>query len=679
MNLVVTPKALSGDTVLLNSQISDKPSLTEHAIGDRVSPGANTFTPGYINEIRKLVGYATDPGSPFWFTAFGQAIASGVAYPGSAPRIAIGNGDTTSGTIDTYDGDAYVLGNQGVNNTFIWHILREITPWSATTSPTRIIDGGSAASGVVNEVDLSANYNWTSPSAATDSNGLRYYALTGINFVTGNTETADLYRINLVVNWGIYRKTLDPASLVTHLDGTATTVQRAASGQSTLTVDGTSDVADAGAGVTTVTSAVANARITFGSDTTSITTSGANTLVVSDGVATSTSVVIDTGDATAVIDGGARPTTFLAHAVGAEFTGGGMPGQNTASYSLNRSDVGLAPTGDGSWTVTAASGSDTLSNTGFLRFSDATVQTAPSDDLMGTGTSDLLFRHDGGTVALWSVQNGAVTASTGMGSLAPGWTIDASADFTGDGTADVLFQHTTGALAVWQVQNGVAVASTGIGQLDPGWSVAGTGDFNADGTQDILFRHTGGTIAQWQMQNGKAVAASVIGTTDSNWTIDGTADFNDDGTADILFSNTVGDVALWFVKNGVATDTKTVGTLAPGWSVAGIGDFNGDGEKDILFSYTDGTIADWTLQAGQVIASSVIGKADPGWSLVGTGDYNADGTTDLLFRHTSGLYAAWEMSGGSVASVVARWELPEATGMWHDAARPPCSPVKAAS
>ena len=77
--------------------------------------------------------------------------------------------------------------------------------------------------------------------------------------------------------------TVDPGSLLVHLDGSPTTVQRAAPGSPTLVVDGSADIAYADAGVTEVISSVDSAIVLYGADTTRVSVTGRGSVVVSDG------------------------------------------------------------------------------------------------------------------------------------------------------------------------------------------------------------------------------------------------------------------------------------------------------------------------------------------------------------------------------------------------------------
>ena len=352
------PKFLSGATVLLNTSIGAFPSLSEHDLGGDKGGEINpefpyinkAFNPGYINEVRKLSDYAADIDSPFYYTQFAKAINDGVAYNGTVPLINIGDGsyydiqdpNNKDSVLSTYDGDEFVLGNQGVSNSIGFKPSKQpATLWNTFNSPTRIIDGGSIGDNISNELNLNPAFEWVLPTVndlKTDSNGLKYYSLTGIN-QSGKVETANLYRINVINDVGLFQRTLDPSTLATHLNGKATTIQQAASGQSSLVVDGLSEVAYAGTGITSVTSNIDRAKIVFSSDTTNVTSSGVSTLIVSDGVTTNKSVTIDTGLASAFIYGGRRPTTFIGHLAGADFTGGVDSSLNTISYAGQTQDL----------------------------------------------------------------------------------------------------------------------------------------------------------------------------------------------------------------------------------------------------------------------------------------------------------------------------------------------------
>src|SRR5262249_14005190 len=90
-----------------------------------------------------------------------------------------------------------------------------------------------------------------------------------------------------------------------------------------------------------------------------------------------------------------------------------------------------------------------------------------------TGGGETLFvsAFDGSP---WSA-NAQLTATTAG---------HASEDFNGDGMSDILWRNDNGSVAMWQM-NGTQVASNqAVGTIGTAWHVAGTDDFNGDGKAD---------------------------------------------------------------------------------------------------------------------------------------------------------------------------------------------------
>jgi Ca2+-binding RTX toxin-like protein len=263
-------------------------------------------------------------------------------------------------------------------------------------------------------------------------------------------------------------------------------------------------------------------------------------------------------------------------------------------------------------------------------------------DFDGDTKSDLLWRNNDGSIAMWQM-NGSSATATSIGALPTGWSIAGTADFNADAKADILLSNTNGSVAMWQM-SATPVGAT-MGTLTSGWSIAGTGDFNGDGNSDVLLRNTNGTVATWQTNGSTVTQSSVIGTANSDWTVAGTADFNGDGKADILLSKTDGSVALWQMNGSAVLNARTVNILAPasGWSIAGTADFNADGNADILLRNTDGRVATWEMNGATITGANSLGVAPTDWKITGTGDFNGDLKADILWRNTmSNDTATWQ-------------------------------------
>jgi hypothetical protein len=145
---------------------------------------------------------------------------------------------------------------------------------------------------------------------------------------------------------------------------------------------------------------------------------------------------------------------------------------------------------------------------------DSSWKAAGTGDFDRDGKTDILWRNDDGSVALWQMNGSTVVNSslTSTPSLDSSWKINGTADFSGDGKADILWRNTnTGAVDIWQMNGAQVVSSslTSTPSLDSSWKAAGTGDFNGDGKSDILWRKDSGAAVVWQM-NGAAVVSSSL-------------------------------------------------------------------------------------------------------------------------------------------------------------------------
>jgi serralysin len=302
------------------------------------------------------------------------------------------------------------------------------------------------------------------------------------------------------------------------------------------------------------------------------------------------------------------------------------------------------------------------------------------NDLNGDGKADVLWRGADGSLVDWSM-NGAEVSSAAMTLngfvVTPdaSWSIVGISDFSGGQKADILWRNSDGTLADWST-NGSAVTASALLTMNDGsvvapdasWTVAGVGDFNGDGKSDILWSNSDGTLVDWTM-NGSVISSSnaltfngVTLAPDASWSVAGIGDFDGDHRADILWRNTSGELAEWQMNGSVITSSTDLTlngvAIAPdaSWSIAGIGDFNGDGNADILWRNTDGTVAVWLMNGSAINSSDAVtfnGMAlslDATWHLVETGDFNGDGQADVLWRNDDGTLAQWQMNGSQIVS-----------------------------
>jgi len=271
----------------------------------------------------------------------------------------------------------------------------------------------------------------------------------------------------------------------------------------------------------------------------------------------------------------------------------------------------------------------------------------PHDDFNGDGKSDIVWKHNDGSSAIW-LMNG-VTGSNGAGLLGPntGWSIQQVGDFNGDGKSDILWQHTNGSSAIWLMDGLTAVNSGGLQGPGTGWTAQFIGDFNGDGKSDILWQKSDGSSAIWLMDGLNMQTSGGLLGGGTGWTVQSIGDFNGDGKSDVVWKKTDGSSAIWLM-NGVSGMDGS-GLLGAGsvWSVDHIGDFNGDGKSDILWKNTDGSFAIWLMNGLSGIDGGGSGllDANTGWSVQHIGDFNGDGRSDVLWQHTDGRMAIWLMNG----------------------------------
>jgi hypothetical protein len=280
------------------------------------------------------------------------------------------------------------------------------------------------------------------------------------------------------------------------------------------------------------------------------------------------------------------------------------------------------------------------------------------NDFNNDGKSDILWRNDYGSVALWQMNGATVTSGnlTSAPDLDPSWKVAGTGDFNGDGKPDILWRNTSGAVVVWTMDGATVKSSTATSTptLDNSWTTAGTGDYNGDGKADILWRNTNGAVVVWTMDGAtiKSSTATSTPTLDSSWKVAGNSDFNGDGKADILWRNDDGSVALWQMNGAAITSSTAIAKLSTDWKIAGTGDFNGDGKADILWRNDDGRVVLWQMNNTAITSSSLTStpSRDSSQTIAGIGDYNGDGKADILWRKDTGATEVWQMNSATVVS-----------------------------
>jgi hypothetical protein len=357
-----------------------------------------------------------------------------------------------------------------------------------------------------------------------------------------------------------------------------------------------------------------------------------------------------------------------------------LPGDRIQITDLTLQNANIGVVGS---TITFNGGSVTVDNLGPGRLVVRAVQSGgieirlqgiPENDFDGDGFSDMLLRHDSGTLTTWlGTANGSFTDNWSVFNvpLPNEWQVAGTGDFNGDARSDMLLRHSSGTLTTWLgTANGSFTDNWSVFNvpLPTSWQIESIGDFNGDGRDDMLLRHTSGTLTNW-LGTANGSFADNWGTFNlplpNEWQVAGTGDFNGDGLDDMLLRHTSGTLTNWLgTANGSFADNWSVFNvpLPTSWQVAGIGDFNGDGLDDMLLRHDSGTLTNWLGTANGSFADnwSVFNLPLPNeWQVEIIGDFNGDGRDDMLLRHNSGTLTNW--LGTANGSFADNW------GVFHQA------------
>ena len=275
----------------------------------------------------------------------------------------------------------------------------------------------------------------------------------------------------------------------------------------------------------------------------------------------------------------------------------------------------------------------------------------PSYGADGAGSTSLAFElsSEGLGSGLYALDNtDTTTGVTGTAVLpdpGPTWHVAAAADFNGDGKSDILWQHDSGLPAMWTMDGTTLTGAVLLPDPGPTWHVAAAADFNGDGKSDILWQHDSGLPAMWTMDGTTSLALSYLPDPGPTWHVAAAADFNGDGKSDILWQHDSGLPAMWTMDGATLTGAVYLPDLGPTWHVAAAADFNGDGKSDILLQHDSGLPAIWTMDGTTLTWAGFLPNPGPTSHVAAAADFNGDGKSDILWQDDSGLPEMWTMGG----------------------------------
>ncbi len=331
-------------------------------------------------------------------------------------------------------------------------------------------------------------------------------------------------------------------------------------------------------------------------------------------------------------------------------------------------------------TMTSASGSRTLTDLRWNAFTPCNAEESVigNADYDGDGKSDMLWRNDDGTIAMWLMDGATPKATPVIGKMGAAWKVASSGDYDGDGNNDMLWRNDDGSIAMWLMNGATPKATPILGTMSTAWTIASSGDYDGDGKSDILWRKDDGTISIWFMNGATPTTTPVIGAgstaaptsvpapgaISTAWKVASSGDYDGDGKSDILWRNDDGSIAMWLMNGATPKATMAVGKMGTAWKIASSGDYNSDGKSDILWRNDDGTIAMWLMDRWVPKSTPVIGTMSTSWKIVdGSRDYNGDAKSDILWRNDSGTIAVWLMDEATpratpvVGRMNADWKL----------------------
>ena len=300
------------------------------------------------------------------------------------------------------------------------------------------------------------------------------------------------------------------------------------------------------------------------------------------------------------------------------FGHGLQPGTYTGTLTVSSTSVHLAM-------------QRTIDVTFEVRETQPTPAATPAPGVPPGNLYKLFWRHSTeGWLAFWHM-NGVTVESTSPLSIQrmtdANWQVSAMGDLNGDGHKDIVWRHTGGSIAVWFL-NGTQVIQTSvltISGADPTWKIRGAGDLDGDGRADLVFQSATGDLAVWFM-NGTTVTATrmlSIPKIAAGWNIQAVGDANNDGRADVMWRKDTGDLAIWFMNGStvIATYMLSIPTMADSnWSFVAAEDVDGNGTADIIWQHSNGTVATWTLNGPTVVSTRVMNPSAPAsnaWRIAG--------------------------------------------------------------
>ena len=263
----------------------------------------------------------------------------------------------------------------------------------------------------------------------------------------------------------------------------------------------------------------------------------------------------------------------------------------------------------------------------------ATLDTMQPGDFANRGVNDTIWMGTDGSIRIYEITNGQVTAAPLVSQVGSDWSFGAVGHFFGYGAAsDYTLQRSDGTIELYQVQNDQVIGAGRMAVVGSDWRAVATGDFYQVGSDSLLLnRPSDGAYELYDIRAGQVVGASQLAKIGTDWTFAGTGNFYNNGTLDFLAEQQgTGALEVWQVKNGQIVGAAQIGVVGGDEHVVGIADFNNDGVSDILMQSNSGTFRIYEIQNGQVVAAPVVAQIGTNWQPAGVGNFFGSGEAFLM-------------------------------------------------
>lgn len=212
------------------------------------------------------------------------------------------------------------------------------------------------------------------------------------------------------------------------------------------------------------------------------------------------------------------------------------------------SDRGVASADDSGTNGAPDLVQNTLSVTGIL----TSWSPAGTSDFNNDGLSDIIWHNrDTGQIAVWDATGTGNFAQSSFvsGPVDRAWSVAGLGDFNGDGRGDILWRHNNGSVSVWTSTGSDYLQNSFSDRVDTSWHIQAVGDFNGDGRDDLLWRSAAGEVNIW---NGSSAGFAENSYNHSpvglQWHVAAVGDLNADGRADIVWHDDAGDISVWLAS-----------------------------------------------------------------------------------------------------------------------------------